>query len=95
MTPRLAYSLADAAQAVGLSVRSLRYLIQTGKLGFARIGRRLVIPHAELERLLQRALVKPTASLDADEAIRPQKQQFLGSHPEASDGPKARIKSTE
>jgi DNA-binding transcriptional MerR regulator len=38
MTPRLAYSLSEAAQALGLSVRSLRYLMQQGKLGYARIG---------------------------------------------------------
>jgi excisionase family DNA binding protein len=71
MTPRLAYSLAEAAEALSLSVRSLRYLMQTGKLGFARFGRRVVIPHAELEKLLRRASVKATERLEADEPMRP------------------------
>jgi excisionase family DNA binding protein len=71
MTPRLAYSLTEAAQTLSLSVRSLRYLMQTGKVGFSRIGRRVLIPHAELEKLLRRSAVKATARLDADEGIRP------------------------
>jgi excisionase family DNA binding protein len=79
MTPRLAYSLAEAAQATSLSVRSLRYLMQTGKLGFARLGRRVVIPHVELEKLLRPAAVKSTVPLDADEPIRPKR----GNAPEA------------
>jgi hypothetical protein len=38
MTRRLAYSLAEAAQALSLSVRSLRYLLQTGRLDSMRVG---------------------------------------------------------
>lgn len=71
MTPRLAYPVNEAAQLIGVSVRSLRYLMRAGKLGYARVGRRVLIPHAELERLLRRASVRPTAPLDADEPIRP------------------------
>jgi excisionase family DNA binding protein len=89
MTPRLAYSVADAASAIGVSVRSLRYLIQTGRLGYARVGRRVLIPARELERLIRRASVRATVALDADDPIRPRKQQGLGSDPEASDdGPR-------
>jgi excisionase family DNA binding protein len=73
MSPRLAYSLAEAARLSSLSVRSLRYLMQTGKLGYVRVGRRIVIPHTELERLLRRGLVKAIEPLDADESIRPTK----------------------
>jgi excisionase family DNA binding protein len=91
MTPRLAYSLAEAAEALSLSPRSVRYLLQTGRLGYARVGRRVLIPHAELERLIRRASVKATHALDADESIRPQTEQGLGSDPEASDdGPRYR-----
>jgi excisionase family DNA binding protein len=71
MSARMAYSLTEAAQALSLSVRSLRYLMQTGKVGFSRIGRRVLIPHAELEKLLRWSAVKATAQLDADEGIRP------------------------
>jgi excisionase family DNA binding protein len=83
MTARLAYSLSEAAQQASLSVRSLRYLMATGKLGYVRVGRRILIPHAELERLLRRGLVKATEPLDADESIRPRTQKGLGRHPEA------------
>jgi excisionase family DNA binding protein len=87
MTPPLAYSLAEAAQATSLSVRSLRYLMRTGKLGFARLGRRVVIPHAELDKLLRRATVKSTVLLDADEPMRPkQGNASEASTPEASIG---------
>ena len=78
MTPQLAYSFAEAARLSSLSVRSLRYLVKHGKLGYAKVGRRILIPHAELERLLRRASVKATAILDADESIRPKKQQRPG-----------------
>jgi excisionase family DNA binding protein len=71
MSERLAYSLAEAAQLSSLSVRSLRYLMQQGKLGFAKVGRRILVPHVELERLLRRASVKPTQTIYADEPIRP------------------------
>jgi excisionase family DNA binding protein len=75
MTPRLAYPLAEAARLSSLSVRSLRYLMQQGKLGFAKVGRRVLIPHADLERLLKRAYVKPSTVLDADEPIRPRTEK--------------------
>ena len=39
---RLAYSPSEAANLIGISVRSVRYLIATGKLGCSRIGRRVV-----------------------------------------------------
>jgi excisionase family DNA binding protein len=74
MSERLAYSLAEAAELSSLSVRSLRYLMQEGKLGFAKVGRRILIPHTELERLIRRASVKPRQALDADEPIRPRKE---------------------
>jgi len=71
MSPRLAYPLREAAELSSLSVRSLRYLMKSGKLGYAKVGRRILIPHVELERLIRRASVKPTTILDADESIRP------------------------
>jgi excisionase family DNA binding protein len=82
----LAYSVGEAAQLVGLSVRSLRYLLSTGKLGFSRFGRRIVIPHTELERLLRQGYCRPQGRIDADEPIRPRTRKALGSHPEGSDG---------
>lgn len=74
MSQRLAYSLAEAAQQTGLSVRSMRYLMQTGKLGFVRVGRRVLIRHADLERLLKQGYCRASAGLDADEPIRPRRK---------------------
>jgi hypothetical protein len=44
MIARVAYSLAEAAQTVGLSVGSLRYLIQTGRLRYGKVGRWVLDP---------------------------------------------------
>ena len=71
MTERLAHSDKEAARVLGLSVRSIVYLWRTGKLGFSKVGRRVLIPAAELERLLRRTSVKPTQTIEADEPIRP------------------------
>jgi excisionase family DNA binding protein len=68
---RLAYRVAEAAQLLGVSVRTIRYLLQQGKLGFCRVGRRVVIPQKDLERLLKQAYVRPVQPLDADAPIRP------------------------
>jgi excisionase family DNA binding protein len=86
MSERLAYSDKEAARILGLSKRSIVYLRRNGKIGFSKIGRRILIPATELQRLLKRSFVKPTATLDGDEPIRtrPPKQQRPGSHPEAS-----------
>jgi excisionase family DNA binding protein len=74
MTPRLAYPITEAAQLLGISARSVRYLMKTGRLGFARIGRRVLIPGSELDRLLKRASVRASEPLDADTPIRPTAQ---------------------
>ena len=74
MTAPLAYPLTEAARLSSLSVRSLRYLLKRGKLGYCRIGRRVLIPHAELERLIRRATVKATEPFDPDAPIRPKRQ---------------------
>jgi excisionase family DNA binding protein len=68
---RFVYSVAEAAKLLSLSPRSLRYLLQTGRLGFVRLGRRVLIRHADLEALLRKAYVRPMQALDADEPIRP------------------------
>jgi excisionase family DNA binding protein len=87
MSGRLAYSDREAAEALGLSVRSVVYLRRSGRLGFSKIGRRVLIPAREIERILAKSFVKPTAPLDGDEPIRPRKQEGPGQAPEASDSP--------
>jgi excisionase family DNA binding protein len=70
-TLRLTYSVKEVAHLTGLSVRSVRYLLQSGRLGFVRIGRRQLIRHADVEALLRRHYVKPIAPVDAGAHIRP------------------------
>jgi excisionase family DNA binding protein len=54
-TRRLTMSVEEAAEALGIS-RALAYeAIQRGQLSFVRIGRRVLIPKAALERLLEAA----------------------------------------
>jgi excisionase family DNA binding protein len=48
--PQLACSVDEASEATGLSPWSLRYLMKSGRLGYAKVGRRILIPLAELER---------------------------------------------
>jgi hypothetical protein len=43
MSARMAYSLTEAAQAVGLSMRSIRYLVRKRQVGYVKIGRRMLM----------------------------------------------------
>jgi excisionase family DNA binding protein len=74
-TPRLAYSLKETSQLTDISVRSLRYLIRCGKLGYVRIGRRVLIRHTDIEALLRRHAVKPATPLDVEAPIRPKRKE--------------------
>jgi len=49
---RLAYSKKEAAAATSISVRSIDYLISKGQLKAVKIGRRIVIPARDLEKLI-------------------------------------------
>jgi excisionase family DNA binding protein len=49
---RLAYSIAEAAAMLGVG-RTLAYaMAQSGELPTVRLGRRVVVPRAQLEQLL-------------------------------------------
>jgi excisionase family DNA binding protein len=52
LTDSIAFSRREAADALRVSLRTLDYLLAQGKLRCRRIGRRIVIPRVELERLL-------------------------------------------
>ena len=49
---RLAYSVREAATALGVSSRTIVREIQRGHLSAIRIGKRVLIAQSELERLL-------------------------------------------
>ena len=51
---RLLYPRKDAAFQLGISLRSLDYLIANHKLRFQKVGSRVLIHHKELERFALR-----------------------------------------
>jgi excisionase family DNA binding protein len=52
--PRLAYSVREAADLLGVSEKSIRRLIDRGLLKASRALRHLLIPRKEIERFLER-----------------------------------------
>ena len=92
MTPRLAHRRREAAEVLGISVRSLDYLMKTGKLGYVKIGRRILIREEDLQRLLRQGYCRPQGRIDADEPIRPQKQQGPRRAPGATNSPQSRTR---
>ena len=53
---RLSFSYDDAAEASGLSRSTLKRLVADGRLHAICVGRRRLIPRADLERLLTEGL---------------------------------------
>ena len=62
----LAYSKREAAAATSLSVRSLDYLIERGQLRAVKVGRRVLIPSRELERLIEQGTPRVFADNGSD-----------------------------
>jgi len=54
---KLLYSRLDAAEALSLSVSTIDMLVGRGMLRARRQGRRVLIPHAEIERFSKREFV--------------------------------------
>ena len=54
----LAYSKKEAAAATSLSVRGIDYLIEKGQLRAVKVGRRVLIPSRELERLIEKGTTR-------------------------------------
>jgi excisionase family DNA binding protein len=52
-TQSIAFSRREAADALRVSLRTIDYLLAQGKMRGRRIGRRVVIPRAEVEKLLR------------------------------------------
>jgi len=53
--PKLALSIAEAADALALSARTVEELARTGQLPVVRFGRRVVLPVAGLQAWLDQA----------------------------------------
>ena len=54
IAPRLLYDRKEAARQLSISVRSLDYLIAAKTFSTRRIGKKVLIPHSELVRVLSR-----------------------------------------
>ena len=52
---RVAYSPNEAARALGLSLNHVYDLIRLGRIPSVRMGKRILIPKAEIDRLMQSA----------------------------------------
>jgi len=57
MQETLAMGVGDAATVIGLSVWTVRKYIRQGKIRALRIGRRVLVEPAELERLIERGRI--------------------------------------
>jgi excisionase family DNA binding protein len=51
----MALSYDETAEALGLSRSTVKQLVSSGRLPAVRVGRRVLIPAAEIERFLQSA----------------------------------------
>lgn len=51
-TPRLAFSLTETAAMLGCTRQHLANMVHAGEIRVAKLGRRVLVPAAELSRLL-------------------------------------------
>ena len=58
---RLLYDKPTAAEMLSISLRALNYLLSRQEIRFRRIGRRVLIPHAELVRFAHGHHPEPVA----------------------------------
>lgn len=50
--PRMAYSMRETADMIGMSLRTLVRRVDDGTIRAVKVGKRVLIPAAEVERLL-------------------------------------------
>ena len=67
-SPRLLYDRKEAARQLSISIRSLDYLIAQKKLGTRRLGKKVLIPHAELVRFASANHYEPMTPEDRTKA---------------------------
>jgi excisionase family DNA binding protein len=63
MSEAILVAKSDAAELLGVSLRTVDYLISRGELAAKRIGRRVLIPRAELERFAETPPNPPSPTL--------------------------------
>jgi excisionase family DNA binding protein len=52
--PKLGLGVVEAAQALGIGRTKTLELIHAGKLGYVRVGKRIIVPVREVEKFLER-----------------------------------------
>ncbi len=57
---KISYGYGDAEEATGISRHQWRHLAKLGKVRVARVGRRVLIPRSELERITAAGAVLTT-----------------------------------
>lgn len=65
---RLLVTIREAAEALGLSERSVAWLLATGKLPRRKLGKRVLIPRESVERLAVRGIpgrIRPISPSEA------------------------------
>jgi excisionase family DNA binding protein len=60
--PRFALSVTEVAQALGIHPNSVYRAVWRGEIRATKVGKRLVIPRAELERVLGQKLENPAGA---------------------------------
>jgi excisionase family DNA binding protein len=56
LSPRILYTVAEAAAQLSLGERTLWDIIRRGEIATRRVGVRVLVPHAELERFASKDL---------------------------------------
>lgn len=57
---QLAVGLREAGDSTGISQHTLRRMVKSGRLQAVRVGRRILIPISELEKLMKPGAVSQT-----------------------------------
>lgn len=73
---RLAYSEAESAQLLGISVRTLFDLRKQGRIGYVPIGTRVIYPVKELQRFLDASTENPLPMCNPASAQRRNSAKF-------------------
>jgi excisionase family DNA binding protein len=79
--PRVAYTVPEVADQLGISLRKLRQELSEGRIGYARVGRRVLITAAQLNAYLASSSVAcfdvPATALSIVESSKPVRRKGL------------------
>jgi len=88
---KLLYSRRDTAEALSLSIRSIDYLITTGRLPARRVGGKILIPASAVRRFAREdhpdtvRSTKPSSSVHAGNGQRPSEESIRRFPPQSEE----------